>query len=292
MGKTKFPQAKVVDLTPALAAKLAELIPEYQRNVRKPHVANLTDDMNNGRWKFNSNGIGVLVSPSGEHLELVNGMHRVLARLDADPWIRVPVVLVESTENEYGVVDQGKPRNLRDQLKAVDAPYVSALASVIRRVFNHERFDTSSAAVTGGSLASRPQSVSAMMDFYLTEMNLASAVEACRIAGQAYSSFSAPNADIATFLYLADSAGLGDHARKFISLAIEGGGEVGTAPRAYRDLALTWKASRNQVPQKVKWHLLLRSWHYYLAGSEVKMLKMGKKDQPLTIVPDWMEVQS
>ena len=84
MGKYK---QEVRTLSPTLAGKLLERLPEHSRSIKRTNVDRLAKDIENGKWLFT--GEPIIISDKGE---LLDGAHRCHAVVQAKKSIKVAVV--------------------------------------------------------------------------------------------------------------------------------------------------------------------------------------------------------
>lgn len=122
---------ELVDMTPALAAKLLEGNSK-NRNISPRRVDALAAQIAQGEWVLD--GSPVRVAASGR---LLDGQHRLHAIVQAGATIRMHLA-TGVDERAQLVIDTGKPRTFSDYLRLVGESQVSASASVTRLLMNYE----------------------------------------------------------------------------------------------------------------------------------------------------------
>jgi hypothetical protein len=113
-----------VDVNKDLAAKMLELRDASQRNLARDRVAEIRNDIDNGRWE--NTGDPVRFSPDGT---LVDGQHRLSAFVSAkDDALVIPdmTVVILKSKRSLDVVDTGKSRTVNDIRKMTGRTSVPA----------------------------------------------------------------------------------------------------------------------------------------------------------------------
>lgn len=132
-GKTPAIAARLVTITPELAAQLIEKKNNHNRTVQQPRVDQYAEDMRRGDWRVN--GEAIKISADGEVLD---GQHRLLAVLEANRPIETLLITglpVEAQES----MDQGRARTFSDVLKLRGEKDYCVLAAAVRVVASYER---------------------------------------------------------------------------------------------------------------------------------------------------------
>ena len=124
-------------ITPQRARELLELVPDYQRHVRKSVVAKYAEDMATGRWNPNMDFVDnpIVVSEEGF---VLNGQHRLRAIVLADIPIYMPMQYGVKAYN-YMYYDNSLKRSAGDQLHVKNANVVAAIATMIIAAENGNR---------------------------------------------------------------------------------------------------------------------------------------------------------
>lgn len=124
--------AKVVDLTPALAEQLLGRN-THNRNIRTAHVKKLAGAMKRGEWTFNGEALKV-----AEDGTILDGQHRILAVIEAD--VTVQVLIIENVPKEaQDTMDTGRARTLGDTLKLNGETDSPDLAAALRMLYAYEQ---------------------------------------------------------------------------------------------------------------------------------------------------------
>lgn len=114
-----------MQITPTLATKWLESIPEFQRKIDEKQVRKLVFAITKERWQ--ENGATIVFNEKGE---LIDGQHRLKAISLAGKSVGSLVVKGLSTdENVFRTIGDEKPRSVKDFLKC---PSANTVASVLR----------------------------------------------------------------------------------------------------------------------------------------------------------------
>lgn len=125
-------------ITPEKARALLSAVPEFQRNIRKHRVAQIVNDIRDGRWEFN--GESIVISESGE---LIDGQHRCAAVVAAE--IPIQAVVVRGVKDEaYDTIDKGLSRSVADGLK--DMPSNTSIAAAAKAWLKYDKRGTFSSS--------------------------------------------------------------------------------------------------------------------------------------------------
>lgn len=99
-------------VTPNMASEWLKLN-VHNRSVRRSHVGFLADEMLNGRWLLNHQGIAL------NHDKLIDGQHRLLAIVQSGKSVPM-LVTTEMDINTQDTLDIGTKRSIADQLHLND----------------------------------------------------------------------------------------------------------------------------------------------------------------------------
>jgi hypothetical protein len=117
--------AEIEDIDPGKAERYLSINKEGNRKPSTLHVKKLTSDMEEGRWRFTGDPIRFDVNG-----HLVDGQHRMMAIMESNT-VHKFLVLRNVSENQYAVLDQTKPRHLKDMLRNAGATNATDAASVV-----------------------------------------------------------------------------------------------------------------------------------------------------------------
>ena len=113
-------------LTPELAKKWLESMPEYQRHASRYTVNTYATDMANGRWMENT-GDTIKFNKRGQ---MIDGQHRCLAVIHSGRAIKVTIA-TDLDESVFYVLDKGKKRTAADTLGGKNRNERAAIAKAI-----------------------------------------------------------------------------------------------------------------------------------------------------------------
>lgn len=279
---------QIVDLTHELATELAELIPDYQRQLRTEHINRLARDMTAGQWRLAPTAISIISDGNGGYQALENGQHRVLGRLQADPPGPVPVILLVRPSEDisnYLVTDTGMRRTMGDYLKARGFGDYNLAAAMATRCAMVDR---------NGGVLTNNQSPS--------HTEIAQWWEACdqelfdeaRLAGRrVYNTAGGNLTTLGSVIYLASRDFDKDLAMAFADDLKTG---IGVADRDGKDAAIllrdtfsSWAGSKFNPPTIMVWNITVKGWHLYVSGDRRKFLRWQRNSEPVPVVPKWMK---
>ena len=115
-----------VKLTPELAAKWLETMPEYQRQAAKYTVDTYATDMMDNRW-VEGTGDFIRFNTKGQ---MIDGQHRCLAVIRSGVTINVDV-LEGLSDKVYFVLDKGKKRTVADTVGGKNSNARAAVAKTM-----------------------------------------------------------------------------------------------------------------------------------------------------------------
>ena len=125
--------ARLIEITPKLAAALIEHKNNHNRAVNNARVDQYANDMRHGEWRVNGEAIKIAVDG-----QVLDGQHRLLAVLEADTPIQTLLITGLEPETQESM-DQGKARGFHDVLKLRGEKDYNVLAAAVRIVCVYER---------------------------------------------------------------------------------------------------------------------------------------------------------
>lgn len=102
----------LITITPELAARWLERVPEEQRSMRDNAVDRFAQDMRTSNWRIDYSPYHF--SKEGE---LINGQHRLQAIIESHVTLEDQVVVFGMDRDDYELLDQGSKRTFADTLR-------------------------------------------------------------------------------------------------------------------------------------------------------------------------------
>jgi hypothetical protein len=278
---------EIVELSRELATDLSGVIPSFQRKLREPWVSEIAKEMSLGRWELSPDAITVTLDANNQYVALVNGQHRVMARLRADCVDNPHVILLKkragvdaSIDPTYAVTDAGIPRNLGDYLKMQGQPYYREVAALVR-------FCMAIEAVGDQSTHSpRPTMTATIAWWNAHSENYGEvALDAIRCGNRMKDAYGDRSTMVAALYFQAHLLGLGEDVEEFFDLAASGVGEAGTGPRVWAQKVAKWNGGALKPTRHRYWNTLLVAWNNFLDGKVVDQLRWTRSMKP-QICPD------
>ena len=142
---------KFKKLTPELAKKWLETMPDYQRTKKDLWVAEYAKDMEEGRWnekigdriRFNKKG------------QMIDGQHRCLAVIESG--VSIMVEVIEGLDDSaYPFIDKGHVRTVSDSIGGKNANVRSAIAKALIALSN----GTPNASILSGNTSKKSNPIS------------------------------------------------------------------------------------------------------------------------------------
>lgn len=292
---------EIVDLTKKLATQLWNTNPVFQRPINPEHVEKLKKEMETGNWQLTNDAIIAEVDTEGNIVKLLNGQHRVKARIEAQGTRnRVQIMLLKTPTSDKGevrtekgevipdlfmVADTGRPRTWTQFVRMVGIPNAPVVGGAILSCEQMER--------TGGfySNAHSARGTNKMRYEWWEKCDKETMKTAGSLSDPVYRKMKISRPMFAAFYYQASTQVDPDLAAEFVDKMI---GKVATngskdAPQAMRERAVRWALSHERTPYVIQWNTLLRAWHYFLTNEPVERLWWTPRNLSLKVRPDWWE---
>lgn len=240
------------------------------------HVTFLAGQMKEGKWKFTADPIKI--SKSGR---LLDGQHRLMAIVRSETIQKV--LVVSDLEDEiFDVLDTGKNRNASDILSIKRIPsytIFSALAKMLMLKNTNSAFWTLESGINGRKRSTT--SNAAVLGF--VELNYASMKDSIDFAHRLYKKANIlTKAEYAFFHYLFKEKDR-DMADYFLSRISTGESLQAGCPILFvRNKLIESATSTLRLPQRIKFHYILKAWNYYRQGANIKFIRVNNDE----VLPD------
>ncbi len=252
--------AKLVTVTPALAAQLIEKHNGHNRSVSQARVEQYAADMRRGDWTVNGEAVKI-----GRDGRVLDGQHRLLACLEADIGFQTLLITgLEAAAQE--TMDQGKARTFDDVLKLRGEKGYHMLAAATRLVCIYER---DGMPVTAGFCAAPSNQMAART----LERN-PGIRDSCALARKLNRAWltTSTAAGLHYLFSIADAEG----ATAFLTTLATGENLAASSPvyiLRERLIAEHYSLGEARMPAKVKMALVIKAWNAYQDGTPIARLK-------------------
>ncbi|MEM7342456.1 MAG: hypothetical protein AAF467_27710 [Actinomycetota bacterium] len=295
------PTTRIANLTKTYATDLWKTLPNYQRRLDNDRVAAYANEMTSGEWQLTGAALVVKINQDGQPVELIDGQHRVKARIEANGCRhQIPVTVLELPEDEiqtletadgkhipavFMVTDTGRPRTWVDFARAMGIPKPVNTSGTIRIGEMTDRNN----GYFNPQLRPRPNNQMRYQWWLNADHSLIA--NAQQLADHTYRKLGLQRPMLSAFFYLACRDVDTDLAVEFTDKVLGRTGTQGPTdpPQAFREAATKWKMSHTSTPQIIQWNTLIRAWHAFLLGEEVQKLWWTPRNLPLKLAPDWWE---
>lgn len=137
IGDTSDIYVQMQTITPEKAKYWLENLNSSNRKLQKNHYRMIANDIKNGNWMVNAQPICFAGNPfskdSKESPRLLNGQHRLMACVEADIPIEIPIA-VNIPEQSFATYDGQAKRLVTDKVRKGDARVLSSAAKILWRV--------------------------------------------------------------------------------------------------------------------------------------------------------------
>lgn len=259
-------KTEVLKIGPTEASGILRRLDVGQRPIYRPKVLQMADDMRNGRWKMN--GETIIFDEIGRCLD---GQHRLSAVVEAG--VAVEFLVVKNVKsNTFHTIDTGRARTPGHALQIAGYRNANQLAAAARILRFYQRGDW--ALYTAWTITNEEILMTVRAHPELVTLKPPSKITR-RILASAY-------------LFLRYTTGCIDENKSdlFFDL-IESGHEREQNPAVkFRNTALLLM-SRKHKPSKMELlGLAIKSFNAYMAGREVRALRISRNEQFPRLIPD------
>ena len=256
----KIIKTEVIDITPAMAAKLLETN-NFNRNLSKNRVENLASMMLNGTWEFN--GDTIRISEKGV---LLDGQHRLHALIKSNKTLKC-IVVSNLPDEVFTTIDVGASRSASDFLSIDGFKHTTSLAAAALLVFNYQNSNNPLINLQLKNKASKRELLQICRD----NPDLLTAVS--RVAGSnKLNTISSPS--VLSFCYFIFSKANKEKAEMFFNELEAGYYSYFNSPIAIlRDRLMTSK-NTSITDRKITAALLFTTWNYFVKNRAIKLLKL------------------
>lgn len=256
--KSGKPSARMIDLTPALAALLLDRNPA-NRKINQTMVERYAYEIMGGRWVFN--GEPIIVSDTGE---LNDGQHRCAAVVEAGKAISVLMIVGVPRETRV-TLDQGKMRTIGDYLSMeghANGNFIGAAANIIWQVKARGMF-----TVGGRNSATKGEIMELVANNPGIERSFA-------VVDSRYASAVGGKTVLTASHFLISQAGKRDDVDRFFICLLDGAGLKAGDPILYLRNRLINERGRMSAADKLE--LIFKAWNAWRRGERVsRMLLVG-----------------
>lgn len=238
------------------------------RNIvnRKPSKRTINcyaDDMKNGRWQLNGDGIRFDVEN-----HLIDGQHRLLACIKSGKSFDTLVVR-GLPSSSFATIDNGKARSAGDILYLCDIPSSSMTAAIVRRFIVLCRNQVAMSAAESGGNTGKMSNKEILDVYFKHEVALREAVVVARKCYDACRAFSTSEIG-SVYAYLTIEK---KYQTEMVADFLEQLADVKTNEfemlRICRRIFINDKASAIHMVGSVRQALIIKAWNYFVRKKDV-----------------------
>lgn len=265
------PTNSVVLVTPEIAKNWLESNTN-NRNIRKVHLQNLVDDMQNDRWLYNGESIKFDVEGN-----LIDGQHRLFAVMLSGCSLPMLVVVNLPTLAQQ-TVDIGRARTTSDmaQLQGVKSSTVTAAsAAIVLRYKNYPDIQW-----TNSNMPTKTTIINFITDNQERFEGVAAQSQA------AYKNFGIRETVYSAFSFMVQDSPNYKFFYRFHNDLLAGSDlRIGDARLTLRNQIMRSVGQRKTAwGQQEQFALTIKTWNAYITGKSLKLLKFAPDNLPMPTI--------
>ncbi len=293
------PCISVINLTKEGAEQLFARRPSYQRPLAQERVAALARAMSTpGEWRLAPDAI--MVERDNGHL--LNGQHRVKARIEADTELLVPVLyLVVDQSDDDDSIRTETGRSLPASFPIMDTGRARSWSQFVQTMGVERPQTVQGAIATGHAVEAnggffietlRPTPTNMQRWEWYQHQDKELILALARQADSLYRKIRVSKPMWVAFGYLASRDIGPDLWDRFVQIVA--GNRLpdsadGGAYKLKERIAVWSRPATGAVPKAVVWNTIARAWHAHLADEQLGNLRWALGDRPLPVVPAWLQ---